>query len=55
MVELQKIAGIVPRPARPFGVYAPEAGTFQIKAVNKRVDESNRVVGANIVFHCFRN
>ena len=52
-VELQEIARIVPRSSCRFRLYAPEAGSLQIKAIDERVDEAHRVVGAAIVFHGF--
>ena len=45
---------IAPWPPGRFGAYAPEAGALQIKVIDEGVDESNRIVGANIVFHGFR-
>ena len=47
-LELQEVAWIVSRPARPFGVHAPEAGSLQVEAIDECVDESNRIIEANI-------
>ena len=50
-VEFQEVARIVPWPSRAFGVDAPETGSLQIQAVNKCINETDRIVRSHVVVH----